>query len=220
MLRSWFISAAAFCAGVAASLVLLEWQMPRVLTAISGDFARVAKLRLECDVLVVGPSFVKNQFFPAIFEEESSRLGTDVRACHFSGAGMSSYEMMSRAMDLIDLGFPELDLVVFDITMGAVPGFQKDNRYKTRMVQWHTAGVLPFAYRTYTDAGLEPAQVLGLLIEHTKHVLARVFRLGEAHLWLEGLHLVERASRWAGNDTELPATRVQRINSKVLAGVN
>ena len=213
-LRSHILSSFAFCAGIAATLVFLEWQVPRMLTAISGDFSRVAKLRHSCEVLIVGPSFVKNQVFPAIFEQEASRLGTDLEACRFSGAGMSSFEMLSRTMDLIDLGFPELDLVVFDITMGARPGFQEKNRFKTRMVQWHTPGVLPFAYRTYVRTDLDRAEVASLLLEHGKHVLARMFRLGEAHLQLEGLYLIERAGRLLGMDTKLPRTRIERINAR------
>lgn len=177
--------------GVAAALFALS-ALPELPTRINVERRRAAEFSGRCQVLFVGPSYVKAQVLPDVFDAEAKRIGLPLRSCKFGATGLRSYELVREMSVLLERAWPALELVVFDVTLGARPDFEPQNWFKPRMIQWHTFGSLPFLYRRYRELDLSLEKQLSAARLHGAHVASRYLHLGEGLLWVEEAEPIER----------------------------
>jgi hypothetical protein len=146
-----------------------------------GEFEQMAKY---CEVLFVGPSYVRSQVFPAVVDAEADRLGKPFRSCKFARTAMYGYEQKWELDRLLSHSWPKLRLVVFDVTTGDKTGVKRENLFNPRVIQWHDVGQLSwFAERA--DRSDDRAAVFFEAVEHVEHFVAHQLLLGQGAVHLQ-----------------------------------
>ena len=151
----------------------------RSLVAPPPDRDRMAmdKVRPECEVLFVGPSFVKSQIHTELVEAEAARLGHPLRACKYAKAGLKGFEQYHTLRELMAQSWPQLKLVLFDITLGGDSGYSLDNRFKPRIIRFHVPEIFSWYYE-FWDEQQPPLGHARQLFDHGLHALARALHVG------------------------------------------
>lgn len=137
-----------------------------------------------CEVLFIGPSYVRSQVFPAVIDAQADRLGKRLRSCKFARTAMYGYEQKWELERLLSEEWPKLRLIVFDVTSGDKTTVKRENLFNPRVIQWHDVGQLSwFAERA--EQREDHADVFLETVEHLEHFTARVLRLGQGAVHLQ-----------------------------------
>jgi hypothetical protein len=161
--------------GLLFGLALLE----SVLPAATEPFYESLEPELAvCEVLFVGPSYVKQQVLPLLVDEAALAAGRELRSCKFARESMKGFEM-KRDLDIV-LGkrWTKLRLVVFDVTLGPDSGFKPENRFKPRILRWHTWDFIPWYLSHLPGQRTEGDSHYLRLFEHIEHILANTLLVG------------------------------------------
>jgi len=156
----------------------------------------------QCNVLIVGPSYIKVGLNTQDFEDEARALGHPLRVCKFARSALRGYEVMHDLAHLLEHRWPKLRYVAVDVTLPpANLGFERDNWFSPRVVQWHTAGALAWVYHFYRQQGLGWKELGPLALGHVEHAAMNylgVGRLGRRLTqarFLDGLTGSERSQK-------------------------
>ena len=144
-----------------------------------------------CSVLFVGPSYVDDQVYPEAFNREADRIGYDARACKFGTSGLRGFELRNVIDRVLRHGWPRLELVVIDITLGDSIGFEPANWLNPRVVEWHTFDSVPWLFDYYERARARKGEKPPFL-SHAKHVFAHYSQIGRGVEALRSFELLER----------------------------
>jgi hypothetical protein len=198
--RNLLIAAAGLCAGA-----LALRSLGPATTLFTLERARVAADREHCQVMFVGPSYVAAQIEPAEFDAEAKRLGRRVRSCKFGGTGMRGPELHVHLEELLALGWPRLELVVIDVTLGPTPRLDKGNWFQPRTIQWHTLASVRWMAGFYARQA-DPVE-RSVIAAHLKHVGANYLNLGNGLEKASLLAITQRARAAFGLPSELPVLK-------------
>jgi hypothetical protein len=193
--------------GSAASAAALH-TLPPIQTEITFEDRRIERARRSCEVLFIGPSYVKAQIIERVFDAEAKRIGVPMRSCKFGGTGVRGIELQLHLTRLLRLDWPRLRFVVADITLGEDPRFERVNWFKARFIQWHTLDSAPWIldyYRRHPRAA--SATQLGA---HAAHLAANHANLGAGIELFANLHVVKHAQRLVGVRVAIPVSPTQR----------
>jgi hypothetical protein len=175
--------------GLALGLALLGAVLPR---SKEKRHRAVEQLRTECEVLIVGPSFVNSQVFPEVVDAAALEAGTKLRSCKFARESLKAFEMKRELETLLSKPWSKLRLVVFDVTLGPDTGVKLENRFKRRVLDWHTWDLLPW----YLDhmggqRGGKHTPYLRFL-DHVAHVAVNTLLVGRGAEDLADLNVTRR----------------------------
>jgi len=210
-MRAWLRGAAYFLCGFVPFAAGLYALVPRD----SQAFDVTLKTARACNVLFVGPSFVRDGVYPQVFEREAKALGSPLRACKYALSSLKGYELRHDLEILLREPWPKLELVVIDITLGDGVSFDKDNWFKERVVDWHTLGSLPWLAAFYRDDELHGLELARALWPHYAHAALNYLGVGRGAALLERASLLNRfrgASPHVRQDYEVrtPSVRASR----------
>jgi len=180
----WVRGAIYFLCGFAPIATGLYTSVPRDSQAFDATLRSVR----SCNVLFVGPSYVRDGVKPQVFEREAKQLGSELRACKYGLSSLKGYELRRDLEVLLRAPWQKLELVVIDITLGTGLSFEEDNWFKARVVDWHTKDSLPWLYAFYRQEGLRGLGLARTLAPHFAHVALNYLGVGR------GVSLLERAS--------------------------
>jgi hypothetical protein len=157
-----------FLAGLLAVAAVLYPLLPGDdLTAFDEPF----RLAPECELLFVGPSYIKYGVVTEAFEEESKRLGHPLRICKYAREALRGYEVRHDLELLMKHPFPRLKAVVIDVTLSPRNlGFMPENWFTQRVVRWHTWRALPWLGRHYQESGQPWREDAPQILAHAQHV--------------------------------------------------
>ncbi len=211
-MRAWLRGTLYFLCGFAPVATLLY---RLVAQDAEGAFDATLRSADSCNVLFVGPSYVRDGVFPHVFDREAKRLGSQLRACKYALSSLKGYEVRHDLEVLLREPWPKLELVVIDITLGADASFEKDNWYKARVVEWHTLGSVPWLYGFYRAQGLRGLALARTLAPHYAHVALNYLGVGRGVALLERASLLDRrreTQRHVRRDYEVrtPSVRATR----------
>jgi hypothetical protein len=184
-MRAWLRGAVYFLGGFAPVATLLYTLVAR---DAEGAFDATLRSAPACNVLFVGPSYVRDGVFPHVFDREAKKLGSHLRACKYALSSLKGYEVRHDLDVLLREPWPRLELVVIDITLGSGVSFEQDNWFKARVVEWHTLGSLPWLYGYYREQGLRGLALARTLAPHYAHLALNYLGVGR------GVSLLERAN--------------------------
>lgn len=133
----------------------------------------------ECQVLIIGPSYVGEGISEEAFERESKKFGPALRVCKYAPGGLRGYELRHVLDVFLDKPWPKLKVLVIDISLGSSIDFDPANWFNPRLVDWHTFDSVPWLWHYYTHrrrASLwrEAPELLG----HFEHLLANYLGIG------------------------------------------
>lgn len=206
-LRGSFLSRLALTlAGAAAAIAGLQ-AVPAPPTMITRDVEAALARRGECELLFVGSSYVRTQILTDVVDAELRRLGAPGTSVKVSAVALRGYELRHHLERLLSEDWPRLRLVVVDVTLGESPDITPHNRYKLRVVEWHTLAAIPWLARFY-DRHPE-SRSWDVLAAHAGHVAARYTRLGVAAALLAP-PAVERETAETEADPPAPAASEPR----------
>lgn len=172
----------------------------------------------DCQVLLIGPSYV-NKLVPEAFDDEAKRIGFGKRSCKLGRANLRGYEL-KRELDLVlSHGFPKLEIVAIDITLGDTLSFDPDNWFKPRLIAWHTLEAIPWLARFY-GGGRSRMPSRTWVLAHAGHVVAHYLSLGRARELFGDGREPGRAERQQGAQAEEPEVKkesAERSHDKKLA---
>lgn len=163
-------------------------------------YESIKTLRQSCEVLFVGPSYVNSQVFTNVVDEEAARLGTPLSSCKYSRTAMKGYEMKHELELILAEPWPHLKLVMLDITLGPDSRIKKKNRFKPRVLRWHTWAFLPWL-ASHLDGQRTTAEYPRWLqlakqgVDHVEHVLASNLLVGRGAEHLNRLNPVQKKPR-------------------------
>ncbi len=164
-------------AGLAAASSALFLAMPKARP--EADRAAVLAVSAECQVLVVGPSYVK-EVLPEVFDAEAARVGFDKRACRLGRTNLRGYELEHELDVLLSHRWPKLERVVIDITLGDSLSFDPENWFKPRVIAWHTFRAIPWLHRYYVQHFARESNPITMIAAHAGHIAANYLSLGRA----------------------------------------
>jgi hypothetical protein len=203
------VASNALVAIVGASLMLLALRsLGPTPTKITLDAERVLHEREHCQVMFVGPSYVRAQIQTSAFDDASRSLGTPLSSCIFGGTGMRGYELRVHVERLLREPWPKLELVVIDITLGSAPGFDEANWYHPRLIQWHTLDSLRWISGFYASTHWQVSR--SQLGAHLKHAGANYLNLGVGLDRAAELGIWARLLTLLGKPTKVPDHEVVR----------
>jgi hypothetical protein len=126
-------------AGFACTLGLAKGLVTAAPSETERAYARAFASAARCTVLFVGPSYVDEQVLPDAFDDEAARIGLAARACKF-GLSYPQGEALVRHLErLLAHPFPELELVVLDVTLGKEPWLEPRAERDTPLLERETA---------------------------------------------------------------------------------
>ena len=169
----------AFLLGLAGMAALLL----RVLPGDQGAYAEPVARAHECQILFVGPSYLQVGLNVDLFQEETRRLGRELRACKFTRSALRSWELRHDLENLLAYRWPKLERVAIDISLRPDDvGFDKANWFNPRLVFWHTWASLPWLTAHYRRApfGYSWPAVTRELWPHAEHVAVNYLGVGRA----------------------------------------
>jgi hypothetical protein len=227
----------AFLAGLVAVAAVL---FPLVPGDDRTSFDEAFESAPQCDLLFVGPSYIKYGFVPEAFEEESKRLGHPHRVCKYAREALRGYELENDLALVMKHPFPRLKTVVVDVTLSPKNiGFRSENWFTQRVVRWHTWRSLPWLYRHYEANRVSWLEDAPQILAHLQHVAMNYLGIGRGGTLLtqareiesllsptakarkkrRGLHNVERPrSGKAADVREYRKTREQLVAEKAGKG--
>lgn len=193
--------------GLSASAAALH-TLPPVPTEMTYEDRRIERARPWCEVLFIGPSYVKAQIIEPVFDQEAKRLGVPMRSCKFGGTGVRGIELQLHLTRLLRRSWPKLRFVVIDITLREGLAFERENWFKARYIQWHTWESMPWILRSYQR---RPSQAsLTNYAGHAAHLAANYSNLGTGIELFSRLHVVTRLRALVGAKVRVPRADVER----------
>jgi len=142
-------------------------------------FDEAFRLATQCELLFVGPSYVKFGIVPEAFEEESKRLGHPHRICKYAREGLRGYELRHDLELVMKHPFPRLEAVVIDITLPRKDiGFRPENWFTQRVVRWHTWGAMAWLKGHYSENGDSWQKEAPRLLAHVEHLAMNYLGIG------------------------------------------
>ncbi len=125
-------------AGFACTLCLVKGLVSSPPSETERAYARALAAEARCTVLFIGPTYVDEQVLPEVFDDEAARIGLEARACKF-GLSYPQGEPLVRHLErLLGHPFPELELVVLDVTLGKRPWLEQRAELETPLVERQT----------------------------------------------------------------------------------
>jgi hypothetical protein len=195
-----------FLFGLGGTALVLYRFLPRGDEAFDQAFAAAA----TCNVLFVGPSYVKVGLDPEVFEAETRELGHPLEVCKFTRSALRSYELQHDLRLLMRHRWPALRRVVVDITLNPRElEFDRENWFNPRLVHWHTWDALSWLRAHYRAQRKEWREIAPLALAHLEHVAMNYFSVGRAGTLLRRARWVER--RLGTQDREAMAPEVDRL---------
>jgi hypothetical protein len=155
-------------------------------------FDATLKSARSCNVLFVGPSYVRDGVYPQIFDREAKQLGSELRACKYALSSLKGYELRHDLEVLLSAPWRKLDLVVVDITLGSNLSFEPENWFKARVVDWHSRDSLAWLRVYYREQGLRGLPLARRLAPHYEHVALNYLGVGRGVALLERTRLFDR----------------------------
>jgi len=167
--------------------------LPHVPGVIETRTASLVASRRSCSILFLGPSYVGNMIEPKAFNAEAKRIGFNATACKYGTEAFKGYELRLWIERLLAHDWPRLKVVVIDITLGDTIGFNPDNWFKPRTLEWHTASAVPWLFNYYRKRapGRAPEHAR-LFVSHLEHVAAHYLEIGQGTEALDRLRVMER----------------------------
>jgi hypothetical protein len=201
-------NAALFVLGFLLLLVLRRIVLPPAAWPLERQTAPLVAERFSCSVLFVGPSYVREQIYPRVFNAEAERIGLRAHACSFGTAQLRGYELRWLLERLLSYDWPRLELVVIDITLGDTLQFHEKNWMHPRVVEWHRSDAVPWLSGYYESSlRRRPLKTIPVLWAHAKHVGARHLELGQGVAALRTFRLLDRLRMAEAGDRQPPARR-------------
>ena len=145
----------------------------------------------HCNVLIVGPSYIKVGLNTQEFDDEARALGHPLRVCKFARSALRGYEVMHDLTHLLEHRWPKLRYVAVDMTLPPAVGVERDNWFSPRVVQWHTAGALAWAYRFYREQGLGWKELGPIALGHLEHAAMNYLGIGRVGRALTQARFIE-----------------------------
>ncbi|HWP09266.1 MAG TPA: hypothetical protein VNN72_26160 [Polyangiaceae bacterium] len=157
------------------------------------DFKAAFAQASRCNVLIVGPSYIKVGLRPEVFDAEAKALGHPLHVCSLARSALRGYEVMYDLKHLLEHRWPALRYVAVDVSLppGNL-GFDRDNWFSPRVVQWHTWGALTWIYRFYREQGLRWKELRPLAVAHLQHAGMNYLGVGRIGRLLTQARLIER----------------------------
>jgi hypothetical protein len=177
--------------GFAVTAAALYAVVPRRVTPATLEEQEALADRKRCQVLFVGPSYVQSMVMPEVFNEEARRIGLPVHACKFGRKGLRGYEMRHYIQRLLQYEWPRLKLLIVDLTLRPRLGFEAENRFKRRMLEWHTFAAVPWLASFYQRDPRPWRDKAPEIWSHTLHVGGNYLQLGRGAELLSELRLVD-----------------------------
>lgn len=133
----------------------------------------------HCNVLIVGPSYIKVGLDPDDFDAEAKSLGSSLRVCKFARTALRGYELKHDLKRLLAHRWPKLRYVAVDITLrpGNL-GFDRENWWSPRVVNWHDWEALGWAYRYYREIETPWRELAPLALAHLEHFAMNYLGVG------------------------------------------
>jgi hypothetical protein len=148
----------------------------------------------RCNVLIVGPSYIKVGLNPEDFDAEARALGHPLHVCKVARSALRGYEVMNDLKTLLDHRWPVLRFVAVDVSLrpGNL-GFDRENWFGARMVQWHTWDALVWAYRYYGEQPkLRWKELAPIALGHVEHAAMNYLGIGRVGRVLTQGRFIER----------------------------
>jgi hypothetical protein len=164
----------------------LRWLMPVALTADQREEEHTLRPRGECTVLFLGPSYVK-QIDLRAFDAAASRLGFEARACKLGRSSLRGVELERELDSLLNYPWPNLKLVVVDVTLDDTIEFKERNWFKRRLVDWHDWQGVNRLVRFFTRDRRPWQKQAREVWAHARHLMANYVVLGRGADWLATL---------------------------------
>ncbi len=179
--------------GFLVTVVFVAKVLPAHVSPLERSEAAMLGRRSQCNVLFIGPSYVK-RLLPAYFDAASKRLGKHDRACKLARSAMRGVELEHELERLLARRWPKLELVVVDVTLGDSVAFEPENWFTHRVIGWHTIDSLKELGRYYDfrDGWINGLITHGsLLWAHARHVAANYLEVGKGAAWVGELSTYE-----------------------------
>jgi len=184
---------AAFLLGLLVAVLAHRALVPRVQSPLEKEALSVLAQRASCNVLFLGPSYVASQIRPETFNREAEHIGSRARACKFGASALRGYELRMWLERFLAADWPNLEIVVIDITLGDRIDFKRENWFKSRVIDWHTWDAMPWLLDYYEQREQLPiVEQIPEVWMHTKHLGAHYVELGQGVSALRELRLLER----------------------------
>lgn len=167
----------------------------------------------RCNVLIVGPSYIKVGLNPEDFDAEARALGHPLHVCKFARSALRGYEVVNDLKALLEHRWPVLRYVAVDISLrhGNL-GFEPENWFTPRVVQWHTWDALAWTYDYYREQPKLDWKELGPIgLGHLEHVAANYLGIGRVGRFLTRGRFIEHLTgAEQGQETPPEVDRVGR----------
>jgi len=154
--------------------------------------------RAECQVLIVGPSYVQAGIFPPLFDAEARRIGLNLRSCKYAEGSLAGFELEYVLGRLLAKPWPKLEHLIVDVTLGQGSAFERENWFKRRPIDWHTWGAIPWLIAHDRPGRKGRAAPALELWAHAQHVALNYLGVGR------GIPLLEKL-RFSSADEPAPA---------------
>ncbi|HEX5101955.1 MAG TPA: hypothetical protein VFV94_20745 [Polyangiaceae bacterium] len=176
------------------------------------DFKAAFAEASRCNVLIVGPSYIKVGLYPDVFAAEAQALGHPLHVCKVARSALRGYEVMYDLEHLLERPWPKLRFVAVDLSLSAGNlGFDRDNWFTPRVVEWHTWEALTWVYRYYRDEKYDRKELARLEVAHLQHAAMNYLGVGRIGRLLTGVRLTEHLTgAERGEQTPKEVDRVRR----------
>lgn len=176
----------------------------------------------QCELLFVGPSYIKFGLVPEAFEEEIKRLGHPQRICKYAREALRGYEVRHDLELLMKHPFPRLKAVVIDVTLSPKDlGFRSENWFNQRLVRWHTWRALPWLHRHYQESDDSWQKNAPQILAHVEHLALNYLGIGRGGTFLTQARALDSlfAARRRGPKKGASRPAFERPRSKTAANV-
>ena len=180
---------AGFCLGLAVTSAVVYALDPHLPLPVT----QALEERAECQVLIAGPSYVNSGIKPRFFDQESARIGLNLRSCKLAQAALHGFELQ-HDFDLVfkHHEWPKLEYVIVDITLGDGIDLPHENWFKPRLVDWHVGGAIPSILRYYARRPGDWLDKAPTLWAHTEHLAMNYLAIGRGMATLNSVRLLDR----------------------------
>lgn len=178
-----------FLLGLGLSALMLYRLVPRDDVAFDETLPDAA----TCNVLFVGPSYVRVGLLPGLFEAETRELGHPLEVCEFTRSALQGYELEHDLRVLMQHRWPALGRVVVDVTLSPRHiGFERQNWFNPRVVHWHTWDGLAWLTRYYRERREGWIKLAPLAVAHLEHAAMNYLSVGRLGALVGQARWVER----------------------------
>ena len=161
--------------GLALGLALIDAIAPDSTERL---YREVEQMRADCEVLFVGPSYVNGQVYPDVVDQAAREAGVSLSSCKFARMHLKGFEMKRELEAILKNPWSKLRLVVFDVTLGPDTGFKPENRFKPRVLRWHTWDLLPWYLEHLEGQRTGKDSPYLRLWDHVQHVVVNALLVG------------------------------------------